>query len=793
MGDDRKGRADIWEALYVGLCNELVPEGGEWDFSASRSSQLMYAPARPKGAVFKHYVIAGFGLDLSTVTPGDASPYRRRAPSGSARGAAHDGKPAFMSDGFDLMAWHADHGEYFLLESFLEWIGWDVGSPAGGGFDILCPNAAAHSAGTGETAWAIDGLDAENGATIFCHHSHCADLRTWDFLRMLEDQCPDLPEGFATMSALISDPSLYPDKVGDDRIVVSMYDYGILRPVQRLATADAVQTAWDAMGDLDDSARAALCAGVILANNKESAKNKLNSLLGGNERQRHKHWQAGEKHLAKWRASQKTKPVSEAEVDFRLSLDPSDPLGDSVAQKMETLSARFRLVNYKGKTLVVRNVDRAGIEMGDSILEFWTKDSLRQFYAHESWAEGEGKDMKWINPVDRWWAGDAKRHSRVVFDPSDHERPNDVNLYDAGKRRLLPSQGDARPITDFIRDVICDGDKAVYDWVTLWLAHLVQRPWERPGTAIVMYGKGGAGKGTFGQIVRRLVEPYGMLATDPNHLVGQFAGPALATSLVVVSEEAVYAKNPEVADKLKGMITQRDMQVEAKGVQSVQMDVFFRLVIDSNHDCAVRIEGNNSERRYLVLNVSDAMVGKDEEFATLYAHINGPAMQAFLYDLLNYVPADAGGWNTVRTAPETIHRKHMFVESLRASDKAVLRMLEDGEFIWREGVQTFRIVLGEGENRIPARALDDWVRSLAGRYDGDLRPAAAVWKRLFGVELDRPKGARVMGERQTLDEGAADAEYAWQAFGFNTAMYSLPGVSIIRDMIRDRTGREVVI
>jgi len=47
----------------------------------------------------------------------------------------------------------------------------------------------------------------------------------------------------------------------------------------------------------------------------------------------------------------------------------------------------------------------------------------------------------------------------------------------------------------------------------------------------------------------------------------------------------------------------------------------------------------------------------------------------------------------------------------------------------------------------------------------------------------------VEGERQTLDEGAEDAEYDWQSFNFNTSMYRLPGIAAIRDMIRDRTGR----
>ena len=80
------------------------------------------------------------------------------------------------------------------------------------------------------------------------------------------------------------------------------------------------------------------------------------------------------------------------------------------------------------------------------------------------------------------------------------------------------------------------------------------------------------------------------------------------------------------------------------------------------------------------------------------------------------------------------------------------------------------------------------VRSFAGRHENDMRPASAVWKRLFREELDKPKAARASGERRVLDEGGGGAEYMWQPFPFNTPMYHLPGLSVIRGMVKVRLG-----
>ncbi len=782
FGEDWNARYAEWQSRYIGLCEHLIP--GEIDARGRLPSQLMYMPARPKGAEFKHYVIAGRGLALDDMPVGDVSKYTRRAPSGAQVGnEGAKGEPAFLSDGFDLLAWWREHGSDFLLRDFLEMLGWDVLGDAGEGFEIACPNAGAHSEGTGETAWAIDGLNADSGATVYCHHDHCDGIYTCDFLRLIGEQI-DLPDGCQSLSALLCDPIFYPDDSAP-----SIYDYGILRPVSKLRTAKAVEVAYDAIGELDDDAIASLYAGVIWAKNKEGAREKLEELIGGTKKERERHSKAGEAYLEDWKAKQNNKRVSEVAENFVLSLDPSDPLGHTPEQKLESLSARFAVCNYKGKTLVFRTVDRDALEAGDDLLEFWTKDSLKQFYAHESWPEGEGKAFKWVNPVDRWW-GEAKRHTRVVFYPSEPDRSNEINLFDSSRFSLESAEGDAGPIRWFLKYIICDGNEETYKWLFLYLAHMVQRPWERPGTALVMYGDGRTGKGTFGEIIRRLTHPYNTTLIDPNHVVGTFAGPALATSLAVISEEAVFGKSAEVADRLKGMITLEKQRVEAKGVQSIVVTVYYRMIFDSNHDVPVRIEGNNSEMRFLVLKVSKAKMGDKEYFKELYDHIAGEAMQAFLKELEEYDPASAGfEWDDVRLAPETVHRKQMWADGLRDSDKQFLAMLEDGVFEWKEGVETFRIFLSDdGENRIPARAVDHWVRSFAGRHESDMRPASAVWKRLFREELDKPKAARASGERRVLDEGGGGAEYMWQPFPFNTPMYHLPGLSVIRGMVEARLG-----
>lgn len=787
---ERLRNVNVYAAHYRGFLAALAP-GLKADESGSKAVQLMFLPTRPAGADYKHVVIAGRGLNLLDYPAVDLPPPARERVPGRADTSTH---AVTLDDGFDLRAWWGDNGPSVLLSSVIDGVG-ELRRAEGAGFAIRCPNADAHSDPKADFAWLIDGADSDEGrGVIHCHHDHCTHLRTADFLALIAASAPEVEDGFDTFSAYLCNPAFYPDGEAP-----SVYDYGVLREVTPLRTANAVNTAWASIKDMDDTARASIAAGVLLGGNKDTARRSLDELLGGTSRKRDAVWRAGKEYLALWEdaQAQKDKPATETEGTWTPSLNVADPLGDTLEQALMTLSARFKIVSVGGKVMAIRNVDREGLAQGDTLISFWTKESIRQYYENVTYAIRAGRETRYVNPVDEWWRDPAtKRYARVVFDPSPRERPNDVNLYDESRLELREVAGDASPIADFIRNIICAGDEASYSWVILWLAHLVQRPEERPGSALVLYGNGGAGKGTFGEIVRRLVAPYCLTVSDPSHLVGQFAGPLLSTSLVVVSEEAIYGKDPAAANKLKGMISQTVQQVEAKGQQAVQMDVFFRVIFDSNNSAAVRIEGNNSERRYMVLNVADAMINNREAFEALYAHINGPAMAAFLQDLIDYNPAKPaiagtaltavqGGWGAVRRAPETVHRKHMFGESLRPGDQALIEVLESGVFEWREGGDMFRVCLNEEkETHIPAPPFDKALQDRSGAFDKDITVKAA-WQKVFGKALAKKGNARADIEHRFAGNGDE-----WKPLtGAGTKWcYTLPKRAEIKEALRERLG-----
>lgn len=748
-GDDGKARYADWEARYVGLAETLTPEGGKWDFTATRPSQLMYAPARPHGAAFKHYIIAGKGLDLSTISPSDPSRYRNTGPTGVSQGSgSYDGEPAFLSDGFDLLAWHGDHGEYFELHTFLEEIGWEVLDDAGKGFDIVCPHGG-HSAGTGETAWAMDGLAADSGALIYCHHDHCRNLRTCDFLRLLEEHAA-LSDGHETLSSLLCDPIFYPSAIDGEPVEVNWGDYIEAEiKIGWLKTPAAVKRAFKALSDkAGEDHLAAIFGGICKAGTRADAvatwdklaKDRLDANARKRVEKRGRDMVEDErKAFAAGQAEERHKEREEAldRTDLaHVSMDPAEPLGDDMAAALATLGKRFAPVDLDGKFRIVRKPDLEAFKSEtDSTIAVYRKDDFLDLHLDRPVMEGD--DL--VNPA-RVFLTTAKRKSGLVFAPPPCVAgPNDFNMYQG--RKLTAKAGSWDTLRDFIFRVICRERQAEYDWLMLWMAHLVQRPGDKAGTAVICRGEGGTGKGTFGAVLAKLAAPHFKQLEKEAHVIGQFAGEHLSKCVLAVVNEAVFGASPKVSSELKALVDSHTMQVEAKGLNVVTVPSFIRLYIDSNDALPVLIEGNGSERRYFVLEVSTAEKQRLDYFAKVRAAIEGDEMRGLLAYLESYDPANAGlHWDAVRTAPETPERALMGWHSMPAPMRRLADVLKDGEVTLRVSGEEYTFTADAEGLKVPVAAFRDYVAAVGNRHraaDGDV---PAMFDKLFpGVVLKEGK------------------------------------------------------
>ena len=64
-----------------------------------------------------------------------------------------------------------------------------------------------------------------------------------------------------------------------------------------------------------------------------------------------------------------------------------------------------------------------------------------------------------------------------------------------------------------VRDIVCGGDKAQYKWMLNHFAHLIQYPWKKPETAVVIVGDKGTGKSLVFDVAEQAVNDDG--SSDP--------------------------------------------------------------------------------------------------------------------------------------------------------------------------------------------------------------------------------------------------------------------------------------
>ncbi len=291
---------------------------------------------------------------------------------------------------------------------------------------------------------------------------------------------------------------------------------------------------------------------------------------------------------------------------------------------------------------------------GSEGIKFQTVADLRLRY--RNWSVGDRSAVSlWLESPDR------RDYKGVVFAPGERRVTRGYfNLFSGFA--VEPVEGDCEPFRQHLSEVICGGDAGHTDYVWRWLAHLVQRPRERPEVALVLVGGQGCGKGCFVDAVGSLFGRHYLAIHRLEQLTGRFNA-HLREAFLIHANEAVWEGRASDIGALKGIITDPYFTIEHKGVDAIRLPNYRRLIVASNSDQPVAMDMD--DRRFFVRRVSDDRVADRAYFRRYFRWLKRGGREALLHALLH---ADLAGFDPRRMP----HTAEAFAMKLRGASTVVV-------------------------------------------------------------------------------------------------------------------------
>jgi len=229
-----------------------------------------------------------------------------------------------------------------------------------------------------------------------------------------------------------------------------------------------------------------------------------------------------------------------------------------------------------------------------------------------------------------------------------------------------------QPILNHIKEVWCDDDIGIYDYVLKWIASIAQKPFVKNLTALVVVSsREGAGKNSLTDFLSKFV--FGRLyvrdVSRVEDLQHRFNDDGAQTLLSICNEIGSGGSMYKTADFMKEMITRETQRVESKGVKAYYCPDYNNYIFTSNNEKWIA-KVSSSDRRYCCLRVSNKYVGNSDYFKNLYKYLTEKSGRHFWYYLLSL---DLSGFN-VRAPPITDLKRDMVMSNYDPFIKMLIRL-----------------------------------------------------------------------------------------------------------------------
>lgn len=265
----------------------------------------------------------------------------------------------------------------------------------------------------------------------------------------------------------------------------------------------------------------------------------------------------------------------------------------------------------------------------------------------------------------------VRKFEALVYIPGGAEFPDgeEGGRYNIWKRSGVEAKmGDVSPFLDHMAYLFPDDCERSY--VLDYLAMLVQRPEQKVNYALLVKGGQGTGKSWIGRLMTAIIGDDNVTLPSNSEVMSQWTVWTEGAQLGII-EELMCVGRLDMANRLKPIITEPTLRIEAKGCSLYSIPNHLNLMAFTNHDDAVPIE--RGDRRWLVV-FSDVESREDAYYERLFDYLEGDGPSAVKQWLLDRRIT----LNPKGRAPKTKGKAEMRRLSLSEAEQHLAEMLEEG-------------------------------------------------------------------------------------------------------------------
>lgn len=290
--------------------------------------------------------------------------------------------------------------------------------------------------------------------------------------------------------------------------------------------------------------------------------------------------------------------------------EKSRALTEGDFKQLEEINEHYAMVTVGGKVMIA--LSQRG-DFGDRVEFMPVKDlpvRLGGCGTVYGWKKEDGK-VKAASPINvatAWlnWSRMRRFDDGVTFAPGEGDQGTRLNLWQGYAVR--PRAGDVSLWLNHLEKVICNGDKDNARYLLQYLAHMVQRPQEKPSVSVTLRTEGkGAGKDLFLKPLLTMFGNHAILLNDTNQVTGRFNAVLEGKILITLNEAQIHSHSQ--LQKFKTVVSEPTAPIERKGVDIMQIRNFARLISTTNHEDAIKVE--KGERRQFMLACSEEYAVKE--------------------------------------------------------------------------------------------------------------------------------------------------------------------------------------